>query len=171
MEWERREIQPLAKWLVVFLYLCIALNKMWCRTGEITRCSIDETKDWKTFAWRMELCYIVVGAIVLQGGWPLFYIEWRWCLWTIIILISKTLWLLVCSFLHYWHSYLRLSDNVLRHRKPPRNFGELGWYSIITFLTRSTPCGRLLFLCLKYSISGSGMQEGYVLDGIKLVLE
>ena len=94
------------------------------RTGEITRCSVNETKDWKTFAWRMELCYIVVGAIVLQGGWPLFYIEWRWCLWTIIILISKTLWLLVCSFLHYWHSYLRLSDNVLRHRKPPRNFGE-----------------------------------------------
>lgn len=39
-----------------------------------------------------------------------------WCWWT-RDLILKTSWPLVCSFLHYWHSYLRLSDNVLEHRK------------------------------------------------------
>lgn len=77
----------------------------------------------------MAVCYIVSRAIVLQGGWPLFYIEWGWCWWTIIILISTTLWRLVCSFSHCWHSYLRLSDSALRHRKPPSKLWPVsGWW-------------------------------------------
>ena len=38
------------------------------------------------------------GKIVLQGGWPLVSKGWRWCWWTTIILTSKILWLLACSF-------------------------------------------------------------------------
>ena len=38
------------------------------------------------------------GTIVLQGGWPLVQKGWRWCWWTTIILTSKILWLLACSF-------------------------------------------------------------------------
>ena len=38
------------------------------------------------------------GTIVLQGGWPLVLKGWRWCWWTTIILTSKILWLLACSF-------------------------------------------------------------------------
>lgn len=88
----------------------------------------------------MALCYIVSRAIVLQGGWPLFYIEWGWCWWTIIILISTTLWRLVCSFSHCWHSYLRLSDNVLRHRKttPELWRAKEWWFYKFQFTSRST---------------------------------
>lgn len=88
----------------------------------------------------MAVCYIVSRAIVLQGGWPLFYIEWGWCWWTIIILISTTLWRLVCSFSHCWHSYLRLSDNVLRHRKttPELWRAKEWWFYKFQFTSRST---------------------------------
>ena len=61
------------------------------------------------------------------AGWLtsiLFYIGWGWCWWT-RNLISKILWLLVCSFLHCWHSYLRLSDNDLSIEKPPQNFDRV----------------------------------------------
>lgn len=51
-----------------------------------------------------------------------------WCWWT-RDLILKTSWPLVCSFLHYWHSYLRLSDSALRHRKPPSKLWPVsGWW-------------------------------------------
>ena len=87
---------------------------------------------------------------VLQGGWPLFYIEWGWCWWTRNLLTSGTWWLLECSFWHCWHSYLRLSDNVLRHRKTTPNFDRdrvaILWIS--NLLLRSTPCGRLFLFCV-----------------------
>ena len=68
------------------------------------------------------------------------YIEWGWCWWTIIILILKTLWLLECSFLHCWHSFLRLSDNVLRHRKttPELWRAKEWWFYNFQFTSRST---------------------------------
>lgn len=99
----------------------------------------------------MALCYIVSRAIVLQGGWPLFYIEWGWCWWTIIILILKTLWLLACSFLHCWHSFLRLSDNVLRHRKTtPELWRAKEWwfYEFPIYFEVNPPCGRLFSFCV-----------------------
>ena len=58
------------------------------------------------------------------------YIEWGWCWWTRNRLILKISWLLVCSFLHCWHSFLRLSDNVLSIEKPPETLtGITGEFS------------------------------------------
>ena len=53
--------------------------------------------------------------------WPLFYIGWGWCWWNILTL--RISWPLECSFWHYWHSFLRLSDSVSGIEKPPQNFG------------------------------------------------
>ena len=79
------------------------------------------------------------------------YIEWGWCWWTIIILILKTLWLLECSFLHCWHSFLRLSDNVLRHRKTtPELWRAKEWwfYEFPIYFEVNPPCGRLFSFCV-----------------------
>ena len=102
---------------------------------------------------------------VLQGGWPLFYIEWGWCWWNILIL--KTLWPLECSFWHYWHSFLRLSDSVFGIEKPPQNFGRVrGGISIIHLPIEVNPLWAVVFplLCFQYSISDSKIQ------GILLIL-
>ena len=110
----------------------------------------------------MAVCYIVSRAIVLQGGWPLFYIEWGWCWWTIIILISTTLWRLVCSFSHCWHSYLRLSDNVLRHRKttPELWRAKEWWFYKFQFTSRSTHLvGGCSFCILNIAYPAAGCKR------------
>ena len=97
---------------------------------------------------------------VLQGGWPLFYIEWGWCWWNILIL--KTLWPLECSFWHYWHSFLRLSDSVFGIEKPPQNFGRVrGGISIIHLPIEVNPLWAVVFPLLysQYSISSFAIQE------------
>ena len=115
----------------------------------------------------MAVCYIVSRAIVLQGGWPLFYIEWGWCWWTIIILISTTLWRLVCSFSHCWHSYLRLSDNVLRHRKttPELWRAKEWWFYKFQFTSRSTHLvGGCSFCILNIAYPAAGRKRGSEID-------
>ena len=47
------------------------------------------------------------------------YIEWGWCWWTKNRLTLKTLWLLVCLFLHCWHSFLRFWSSAVCIEKPP----------------------------------------------------
>ena len=57
------------------------------------------------------------------------YIEWGWCWWTKKRLTLKTLWPLVCLFLHCWHSFLRSVDNVLKHRKTtPELWRVMRWW-------------------------------------------
>lgn len=115
----------------------------------------------------MAVCYIVSRAIVLQGGWPLFYIEWGWCWWTIIILISTTLWRLVCSFSHCWHSYLRLSDNVLRHRKttPELWRAKEWWFYKFQFTSRSTHLvGGCSFCILNIAYPAAGRKRVNEID-------
>ena len=100
--------------------------------------TISHIVTFDTVLWyeKNNLIYCIKSVRILYRnnrvtGWltsVLFYIEWGWCWWTIIILISKTLWLLACSFLHCWHSFLRLSDNVLRHRKTtPELWRAMEW--------------------------------------------
>ena len=49
------------------------------QAGEETAANMLQLwKQAKAFV-AMAVCYIVSRAIVLQGGWPLFYIEWGWC--------------------------------------------------------------------------------------------
>ena len=75
----------------------------------------------------LEFMLYLTRTTVLQGGLPLFYIEWRWCLWTIIILISKTLWLLVCSFWHCLRSFWRFVSNFLHRKTTPKLWLSVGW--------------------------------------------
>ena len=96
---------------------------------------------------------------MLQGGWPLFYIEWGWCWWTRNRLILKIWWLLECSFWHCWHSYLRTWSNVLRHRKTtPELWRAKEWRFYKGILSRSTPCGRLFLFYSQYSIFVTNIQ-------------
>ena len=86
------------------------------------------------------------------------YIEWGWCWWTKNRLILKTWWLLVCSFLHCWHSFLRFWSNAIYIENHPHNFDRFR-VAFLCSLYRSTPCGRLLLFYYQYSISGSRIQE------------
>ena len=83
----------------------------------------NDTKDWR----KMKRMIWLMRTIVLQGGWPLFYIEWRWCWWTRIILISKTSWLLVCSFWHCLRSFWRFVSNFLHRKTTPKLWLSVGW--------------------------------------------
>ena len=102
---------------------------------------------------------IPIRATVLQGGWPLFYIEWGWCWWTRNRLTSKIWWLLECSFWHCWHSFSRTWSNVLRHRKTtPELWRAKEWRFYKGILSRSTPCGRLFLSYSQYSILDGNVQ-------------
>ena len=72
------------------------------------------------------------------------YIGWGWCLWR--TLISRTWWPSECSFWHCWHSYWRLSDNVLKHRKTTLNLTGTGGISALFRLAILWTVASFLFL-------------------------
>ena len=74
----------------------------------------------------------------------------------------KTLWPLECSFWHYWHSFLRLSDSVFGIEKPPQNFGRVrGGISIIHLPIEVNPLWAVVFplLYFQYSTSVFKLQD------------
>ena len=96
--------------------------------------------------WNHDILFI--RTTVLQGGWPLFYIEWRWCWWTRIILISKTSWLLVCSFWHCLRSFWRFVSNFLHRKTTPKLWPSTGWDFLIFSYKVNPLWAVVLYICI-----------------------